>query len=157
MKRIALVFTLALGLAACGDDKTNLETTINTALANQMTVSEVNMTADASGNYNGYAKGKTKDGLSATRNCTATREGDKFNWQCVPGIDDETLRSVENTIKEGLSEKGEVTEVHLQKGADEDHMTGGAKVNVDGTMVEATCSAERDPAKTGTSFKWACE
>ncbi|MES2097879.1 MAG: hypothetical protein V4459_14075 [Pseudomonadota bacterium] len=157
MKRIAFAFTIVLGLAACGDNKATLETTINSALENQMTVSEVNMTADASGNYSGYAKGKTKDGLAATRNCVATRSESDFNWSCVPGIDEDTLRSVENTIKAGLAEKGEVTEVHLKKGADEDHMVGGVSLTVDDQAVTATCTAERDPLKTGTSFKWSCQ
>lgn len=157
MKRIALAFTLALGLAACGDDKANLESTINAALANQMTVSEVNMTADASGNYNGYAKGKTKDGLAATRDCQATRTGSEFNWTCVPGIDEETLRTVENNIKAGLAEKGEVQDVKLEKGADGDHMAGEVHMTIEGEAVTGKCTAERTPLKTGTDFKWSCE
>lgn len=157
MKRFAFALTIALGLAACGDDKANLESTINTALANQMTVSEVNLTADASGNYAGYAKGKTKDGLSATRNCTATRNGGEFAWTCVPGIDDETLKTVSDNVKAGLAEKGEVTAVNLKKGDDEDHMVGDATVNIDGEEITAKCTAERTPAKTGTDFKWSCE
>lgn len=157
MKRFAFAITIALGLAGCGDDKANLETTINSALANQMTVSEVNMTADASGNYNGYAKGKTSEGLAATRDCIATRSGSEFKWSCVPGIDDETLRSVENTIKAGLAEKGEVQEVHLKKGADGDHMVGDVSMTINGEPVTGKCTAEREPLKTGTSFKWSCE
>lgn len=159
MKRFVLACTavVALTLAACSDPKASLEADIKSTLSNQMTVSEVNLTPDASGNYSGYAKGKTAAGLTATRNCTAGKAGDEFKWSCVPGIDQDTIKSVEDTIKAGLAEKGTVTSVTLKKGADEDHMTGDAVVETEAGTATAKCTATREPLKTGTSFAWACE
>lgn len=157
MKRFALTVAIALGLTACGDTKSELETDMKATLANQMTVTDVQLTADATGNYSGYAIGKALNGLDARRNCSATKSGSTWKWSCISGVDDETLREMEGNIRKGLEDKGEVVEVHLRKGADDDNMVGGATVRVDGETIAATCTAVREPLKTGTNFRWECK
>lgn len=59
---------------------------------------------------------------------------------------------LENSIRENLSSRGNVTEVDLAQ-QDDNHLTGHAVVNANGRDSRLSCTAERT---TGSNFTWRC-
>lgn len=63
-------------------------------------------------------------------------------------------QQLENSIRENLSSRGNVTEVDLAK-QDDNHLTGHAVVNANGQNSRLNCTAERTGGK-GANFSWRC-
>jgi hypothetical protein len=154
MKKLSVTLAL-LALAACASEEEQLENAIREGLANQGTVQEVNLTVSDENNLTGYAMIRENSGREGRLNCTAQRgEGSNFNWRCSPAIDEATLQEMETAIRTNLAAQGEVVEVDMQRGADDDHMTGHAVLRDGaGGEVRVPCSAERTE---GANFSWRC-
>lgn len=157
IRQIAIA-TLLLGTAGCtigGSVEDDLENSIRTTLSNQGTVQEVNLTRQDDENLNGFAVVRDPTGSEVRFACTAQRsQGSDYNWRCQPTIDERVLAQVEGVIRNRLSTQADVVEVDMQRGADDDHMTGHATIRGgNGEQVRVPCSAQRSP--TG-GFDWRC-
>ena len=155
MKKLSVTLAALIALAGCSSEEEQLENAIREGLANQGTVQEVDLTVSDENNLTGYAVIRENSGRQGRLNCNAQRgEGSNFNWRCSPAIDEATLQEMETAIRTNLAQRAEVIVVDIQRGGDDDHMTGQARVrDADGAEVQVPCSAERTE---GANFSWRC-
>ncbi|MGZ8311430.1 MAG: hypothetical protein ACXWU1_11925 [Allosphingosinicella sp.] len=160
MNRYAIVAGAALALAGCNmvNEEDQLENSIRENLAQQGEVKQVELTKQDNDNMTGFALVRDRNGRDARMNCTARREesgSSRFNWTCLPTIDEATQTDMENAIRQSLSQQGEVLEVDMQRGGDDNHMTGFARVRATaGNEIRTECNAEREG--TTSRFNWRC-
>lgn len=155
MKKICVALGVLAAVAGCSSEEEQLEEAIREGLANQGTVQEVNLTVSDENNLVGYAMIRENSGREGRLTCSAQRaEGSNFNWRCSPAIDEATLQEMETAIRTNLEGQADVVGVDLQRGEDDDHMTGHATVrDGEGGEVRVPCSAERTE---GANFSWRC-
>ena len=160
MKTIAICLGCTLALAACSrvSDEDRMENAIRAELSKNGTVNQVEMTQQGD-NMVGFAEVRSADGSEGRLNCTAapdTTKAGSYNWRCLPAIDQRMVDNMKNTIRQSLSQQGEVRELELSR-QDDMRMTGHAVVRVgDGSEVRANCTVTREN-ETSNHFNWRCD
>ena len=159
MKRIAICLGCTLAFAACSmaSDEDRMENAIRAELSKNGTVNQVEMTRQGD-NMVGFAEVRGADGNEGRLTCTATRDTTKaesYNWRCLPAIDQRMVDNMKTTIRQSLSQQGDVLEVELAR-QDDMRMTGHALVRVpDGSEVRAECNVTREN-EASNHFNWRC-
>jgi hypothetical protein len=157
--RFVLLAGAALTFSGCNleSDENRLENAIRENLANQQTnVQSIEMTQGEDGNMTGFAMVREANGRSGRLNCTAFRQGDNYNFNCSPAIDEAVLTEMEGLIRRELEQQAEVIEVDMQRHNDDNHMRGHIVVGDGaGNRAQLACTAERDSTNIGT-FNWQC-
>jgi len=158
MIRMTFALGALLTLAACNmpTDEAVLENSIRTELGKQGTVEEVNLTRQDENTIIGHVEMRDTAGRQGRLNCTAERVqgGSSFNWQCLSVIDEGVLQEMEAEVRQRMEQEGEVIEVHMQRGGDDDNMTGHVVLrDAAGTELRLPCRAVRDSEGL---FGWRC-
>lgn len=158
MRTIALCLGGALALAGCtmASDEDRMENAIREELSKNGTVKQVEMTRQGD-NMTGFAEVRAADGSEGRLNCTATPDAAKassYNWRCLPAIDQRMVDNMKTTIRQSLSQQGEVVELELAR-QDDMRMTGHAVVRGDGEEVRADCTVTREN-EASNHFNWRC-
>ena len=160
MKTIAICLGCALTIAGCTmeSDENRMANAIRAELSKNATVSQVEMTRQGD-NMVGFAEVRSADGSEGRMTCTATPDTIKagsYNWRCLPAIDQRMVDNMKTTIRQSLSQQGEVRELELSR-QDDMRMTGHAIVRGgDGGQVRATCTATREN-EASNHFNWTCD
>jgi len=160
MKTIAICLGCTLALAGCSmaSDEDRMENAIRAELSKNGTVNQVEMTRQGD-NMVGFAEVRGNDGSEGRMTCTATPDTTKagsYNWRCLPAIDQRMVDNMKTTIRQSLSQQGEVRELELSR-QDDMRMTGHALVRVaDGGEVRAECTVTREN-EASNHFNWRCE
>ena len=161
MRKIAICLGGALALVGCSmaSSEDRMENAIRAELSkNGATVNQVEMTREGD-NMTGFAEVRAADGSEGRLNCTATPDTAKgagnYNWRCLPAIDQRMVDNMKNTIRQSLSQQGEVVELELTR-QDDMRMTGHAVVRGgDGEQVRANCTVTREN-EASNHFDWRC-
>jgi hypothetical protein len=155
MKAFPVVLGLALALGACAKPEDQVENSIRETLSNQTAVDQVEMNTSADGNMTGYALTHEPDGRKGRLKCAAHPEAGDYKWKCMPEIDAETERQMQEVIRPELAKQGEVVELVMKRKDDDDHMIGSALVRTsDGTELHFSCTATRSKE---AKFIWQCD
>ena len=159
MKTIAICVGCTLAIAGCTmqSDENRMENAIRAELSKSGTVNRVEMTRQGD-NMVGFAEVRSADGSEGRMTCTATPDTTKagsYNWRCLPAIDQRMVDNMEGTIRQSLSQQGEVREVELTR-QDDMRMTGHAVVaDGSGNEVRANCTVTREN-EASNHFNWRC-
>jgi len=160
MKTVAIYLGCALAVAGCSmvSSEDRMENAIRAELSkNGATVNQVEMTREGD-NMVGFAEVRSADGSEGRLNCTATPDTAKagsYNWRCLPAIDQRMVDNMKSTIRQSLSQQGEVVELELAR-QDDMRMTGHAIVRGgDGEEVRANCTVTREN-EASNHFTWRC-
>jgi hypothetical protein len=161
MKRIAAYLACALAVTGCSmsSDEDRMENAIRAELTNTgSTVSQVEMTRQGD-NMVGFAEVRGADGSEGRLTCNAapdTTKAGSYNWRCLPAIDQRMVDSMENTIRQSLTEQGtQVVSVELAR-QDDMRMTGHAIVgDGNGGQARSSCTVEREN-EASNHFNWRC-
>ena len=160
MKRNAISIGCIFAIAGCSmqSDENRMENAIRAELSKNATVSQVEMTRQGD-NMVGFAEVRSRDGSEGRLTCTATPDtanAGSYNWRCLPAIDQQMVDNMKNTIRQSLSQRGEVRELELNR-VDDQRMTGHALLR-DGTgnEVRANCTVTREN-ETSNQFHWQCD
>jgi len=157
MKKIAIGLATMLSLSGCNmpSDEEVLENAIRTELAQQGTVDAVNLVRQDENRITGHVDMRDATGRQGRLNCTAERtEGRSFDWRCLSAIDEGVLQEMETEVRQRMAQEGEVVEVDMQRGVDDDNMTGYVVLRDSaGTELRLPCRAVRDAEGL---FGWRC-
>lgn len=133
-------------LAGCnsGGDQQLVENGVRAMLSPQGNVTQVSMTKQQDGGWQGYALVRAADGHEARVNCRSTTSGD---LTCSQGIDHQLTDQVIATLREQFTARG-LTVVDVQMAKENDDLISGNAVIRDRTGAEQRvhCTAPRDPA-----------
>ena len=157
------VFALAAVLALIGCDNVSEEDQLENAIREELTkqgeVRQVEMTKQGEDKMSGFVMIRENSGREGRLACTAERDAETsttFNWSCSPAIDDKVLQEMEDTIRKELSARAPVIEVEMQRGEDDNNMSGFALLGEEGgEQARIPCRAVRDAQNIG-SFNWSC-
>lgn len=147
MRVFVLLAGAALLLAGCGNEQKRVEDNVRAQLASSGTVSQLTMTKQGDGSYQGNATVRTADGHDVRVNCLLRPSGNGFQGTCGQVIDQQLIDSTTALIRQQFTARGlTVVEVQMAKEND-DLMAGGAVVrDASGAEQRVHCTAPRDPA-----------
>ena len=149
MRAGMVVLGAAALLAGCngGNEQGMVENYVRAQLAPGGNVTQVSMTRQGDGGYQGYATVRAADGHDIRVNCTLHRNGSGFQGMCGQEIDAQLIEATKATIRQQYTAQGlNVVEVEMAR-QDADHMAGHAIVrDSNGLEARVNCTSSRDPA-----------
>jgi hypothetical protein len=143
-------------LAGCGSEQKRVEDVVRNQLSASGTVSQVSMTKQGDGSYQGNATVRMADGHDARVNCLMRPNGSGYQGTCGQVIDQQLIDATKAAIRQQYTSQG-VTVVELELAQqDADHMAGHALLrDQSGAEQRVNCMAPRDP--TNGRFGLTCE
>ena len=156
MRAFVVLAAAAALLAGCGNEQKRVEDVVRNQLSSSGTVSQVSMTRQADGSYQGSAVVRTADGHDARLNCTMRPADGGYRGTCGQVIDQQLIDATKAAIRQQYTAQG-ITVVELEMAQqDADHMAGHVLLrDRTGAEQRANCLAPRDP--TNGRFGLSCE
>lgn len=160
--RFAWIAGLSLAAIGCTIEtpQSRTENAIREGLATYGAVEQVEMTEREDNSFAGMAVVRDAAGIESRLRCETVRgdgEGRQGRWTCTTPLDEEGLQGIENNIRAYWTQRGgNVLDVDMQRGEDNDNMTGYAVVQApNGETRRLACTATRAEG-VSTDFNWVC-
>ncbi|HTU10297.1 MAG TPA: hypothetical protein VMG08_05295 [Allosphingosinicella sp.] len=155
MRAIVFASGAAALLAGC-NEQGRVEDAVRTQLSSAGNVTEVSMTKQPDGGYQGHALVRTADGNVARVNCVMRPGGQGYQGTCGQVIDQALIETTKNSIRQQYQAQGlTVVEVAMAE-RNADTMAGHAVLrDANGAEQRVNCVAPRDA--TGGRFGLSCE
>ena len=144
MKSVVISLGAAVLLAGCGNQQKRVEDGVRAQLSAQGNVTQVSMTEQADGGWQGFALVRMADGHDARVNCRTDANG---QGRCSQVIDQQLIDATTATLRQQYASRGfTVLQVEMAK-ENEDLIAGDAEVrDPSGDELHVHCTAPRDPA-----------
>jgi hypothetical protein len=144
MKAVVISLGAVLLLAGCGNEQQRVEDGVRAQLSAQGNVTQVSMTRQADGGWQGNATVRVADGHDARVNCRTDANG---QGRCSQVIDQQLIDATTATLRQQYTSRGfTVLQVEMAKQND-DLIAGDAVVrDASGAEQHVHCTAPRDPA-----------
>src|SRR5438128_9831851 len=153
MKAVVISLGALMLLAGCGNEQKRVEDGVRAQLSAQGNVTQVSMTKQADGGWQGSATVRVADGHDARVNCRTDANG---QGRCSQVIDQQLIDATTATLRQQYTSRGfTVLQAEMAK-ENEDLIAGDATVRgPDGDELHVHCTAPRDPANG--RFGLSCE
>ncbi|HYD11611.1 MAG TPA: hypothetical protein VEC11_02060 [Allosphingosinicella sp.] len=144
MKAVVISLGTVLLLAGCGNEQKRVEDGVRAQLSAQGNVTQVSMTKQSDGGWQGHALVRVADGHEARVNCRTDANG---QGRCGQVIDQQLIDATTATLRQQYASRGfTVIEAAMAK-QNEDLIAGTAVVrDPNGNQLNIRCTAPRDPA-----------